>query len=123
MRRVTAGWPMATVMLIGVLVFLTGAAAAFEPMPRVEPEVLGLDPGGLDDFLDELEAVDGARSVVVVHRDRVVAEDYWWGSSISLHHVRSVTKSITMTPAKPSGTANMTMNGSMNERNSSTMTR
>ncbi len=97
MRRVTAGRPMATVMLIGVLVFLTGAAAAFEPLPRVEPEILGLDPGGLDDFLDELEGVDGARSVVVVHRDKVVAEDYWWGSSISLHHVRSVTKSITST--------------------------
>jgi CubicO group peptidase (beta-lactamase class C family) len=97
MRRVTAGWPMAMVMLIGVLVFLTGAAGAFEPLPRVEPEILGLDPGGLDNFLDELEAVEGARSVVVVHRDRVVAEDYWWGSSTSLHHVRSVTKSITST--------------------------
>jgi len=95
MRRVTAGRPLATVMLIGVLVFLTGAAEAFEPLPRVEPEVLGLDAGRLDNFLDELEAVDGARSVVVVHRERVVAEDYWWGSSISMHHVRSVTKSIT----------------------------
>jgi len=97
MRRVLAGWPMTAVILIGAAVFFAATAEAFEPLPRVEPEILGLDPGGLDDFLDELEGVDGARSVVVVHRDRVVAEDYWWGSSATLHHVRSVTKSMTST--------------------------
>ena len=97
MKRVAAGWPTVAVILIAVLVFLAGVAEAFEPLPRVEPEALNLDPDRLDDFLDELESVDGARSVVVVHRDRVVAEDYWWGSSVSLHHVRSVTKSITST--------------------------
>ena len=97
MRRVAAGRLTVGLILLGALRLLAGAAGAFEPLPRVEPEILDLDPGGLDDFLDELEGVDGARSVVVVHRDLVVAEDYWWGSSASLHHVRSVTKSITST--------------------------
>ena len=97
MRRVAAGRLTVGLILLGALQLLAGAAGAFEPLPRVEPEILDLDPGGLDDFLDELEGVDGARSVVVVHRDLVVAEDYWWGSPISLHHDRSVTKSITST--------------------------
>jgi len=97
MKRVAAGWPTVAVILIAAPVFLAGVAEGFEPLPRVRPEALDLNPDRLDDFLDELESVDGARSVVVVHRDRVVAEDYWWGSSVSLHHVRSVTKSITST--------------------------
>jgi CubicO group peptidase (beta-lactamase class C family) len=83
--------------MIGALQLLAGPTEAFEPLPRVEPEALDLDPNRLDEFLAELESVDGARSVVVVHRDRVVVEDYWWGSAASLHHVRSVTKSITST--------------------------
>jgi len=97
MKRVAAGRPTAALIMIGALQLLAGPAEAFEPLPRVEPEALDLDPNRLDEFLAELERVDGARSVVVVHRDRVVVEDYWWGSSASLHHVRSVTKSITST--------------------------
>ena len=39
----------------------------------------------------------GAQSVVVVHRDRVIADAYWNDSATTLRHVRSVTKSITST--------------------------
>jgi CubicO group peptidase (beta-lactamase class C family) len=80
-------------------VFLLAAvpAVAFEPLQRATPDFLGVDPGGIERFLDELDRVPGARSVVVVYRDRVIAEAYWTGTAATLHHVRSVTKSVTST--------------------------
>ena len=37
MRRVSAEWPMAAVILIGAVAYFAAAAEAFEPLPRVEP--------------------------------------------------------------------------------------
>ncbi len=72
-------------------------AFAFEPLPRTAPEALGIDPAGIDRFLHDLDQVQGAQSVVVVHRNQVVAEAYWTGSASTLRHLRSVTKSVTST--------------------------
>ena len=41
--------------MIGALQLFAGAAAAFEPLPRAEPEDLGIDPAGIARFLNELE--------------------------------------------------------------------
>lgn len=97
MKRVAAGWPTAALMMFGALQLFAGAVAAFEPLPRAEPEDLGIDPAGIARFLNDLERAPGARAAVVVHRDLIIAEEYWWGSGITLNHVRSVTKSITST--------------------------
>ena len=72
-------------------------SVAFEPLPRTAPEALGIDSAAVDRFLRELDRVVGAQSVVVVHRDQVVAEAYWSGSASTLRHVRSVTKSVSST--------------------------
>ena len=80
-----------------VCLIVTVQAGAFEPLPRATPESLGIDPAGIDHFLTELDRVPGARAVVVVHRDRIVAEAYWSGSATTLRHIRSVTKSFTST--------------------------
>lgn len=70
---------------------------SFEPLPRAEPESVGIQSAALDSFLSELDRVPAAQSVVVVHRDRIVAEAYWTGSAATLRHVRSVTKSVSST--------------------------
>ena len=72
-------------------------ASSFEPLPRTAPEALGIDPAGIARFLQDLEEVPGAQSVVVAHRGQVVAEAYWTGSASTLRHVRSVTKSVSST--------------------------
>ena len=81
----------------GALLAVAAVASAFEPLPRTTPESVGIDSVRLKEVLGELERVDGARSVVVVHRGMVVDEAYWSGSETTLHHVRSVTKSVTST--------------------------
>ncbi len=81
-----------------ILIALVGLhAGAFEPLPRAAPESLGISGAGIDGFLRELDQVRGAQSVVVVHRDRIVAEAYWTGSASTLRHVRSLTKSVSST--------------------------
>ncbi len=72
-------------------------AGAFEPLPRTAPAALGIDSAAVDRFLQDLDRVPGAQSVVVVHRGQVVAEAYWTGTASTLRHVRSVTKSVSST--------------------------
>ncbi len=55
MKRVAAGWPTVALIMIGALQLFAGAAA-FEPLPRAEPEDLGIDPAGIARFLNELES-------------------------------------------------------------------
>jgi len=79
------------------LLVVAAVASAFEPLPRSTPESVGIDPVQLEQALEDLERVDGARSAVVVHRGMVVDEGYWFGSETTVHHVRSVTKSMIST--------------------------
>lgn len=91
-RRWTGtGWLVAAVQLAAMHAF------AFEPLPRTPPEALGIDAAGIESFLHDLDQAPGAQSVVVVHRNQVVAEAYWTGSASTLRHVRSVTKSVSST--------------------------
>jgi CubicO group peptidase (beta-lactamase class C family) len=90
-RRIALG------LLVAVCQITALRAGAFEPLPRTPPETLGIDAAGIDRFLHDLDQVPGAQSVVVVHRDQVVAEAYWTGSASTLRNLRSVTKSVTST--------------------------
>jgi len=94
---VAAGRVADLCLLAGILFGAAAVAVAFEPLPRATPESVGIDPVRLEEVLREIEEVDGARSVVVAHRGMVVDEAYWFGSETTLHHVRSVTKSVTST--------------------------
>jgi CubicO group peptidase (beta-lactamase class C family) len=90
-RRTGRGWLIVVWQIVAVQAF------AFEPLPRTPPEALGIDAAGIDRFLHDLDQVPGAQSVVVVHRNQVVAEAYWTGSPSTLRQLRSVTKSVTST--------------------------
>ncbi|NOZ93435.1 MAG: serine hydrolase [Acidobacteria bacterium] len=72
-------------------------AQAFEPLPRMTPARAGIDPVALDGALEDLGRAPGIYSVVVIRHDAVLAERYWRGSPETLHHLASVTKSVTST--------------------------
>ena len=95
-KRVSRGRRLLSIFC-GVAQFFAVHALGFEPLPRTSPETLGIDAAGIGLFLHELEQVPAAQAVVVVHRNRVVAEAYWTGSASTLRHVRSVTKSVSST--------------------------
>ena len=95
--RARVGSLVAGFIVCCALLVVATVAAAFEPLPRATPESVGIDPVQLEQALEDLERVNGARSAVVVHHGMVVDEAYWFGSETTLHHVRSVTKSVTST--------------------------
>ena len=84
-------------VFFAVVQFFAFHAFGFEPLPRAAPESLGIDSAAVEQFLEELDGVPAAQSVVVVHRGRVVAEAYFTGTASTLRHVRSVTKSVSST--------------------------
>jgi len=71
--------------------------SAFEPLPRAEPEQLGINAGLLEQAMDSFAGVEGLWAVVVVRNGNLVAESYFQGGPEELHPVWSVTKSITST--------------------------
>jgi CubicO group peptidase (beta-lactamase class C family) len=84
------------------ILILTLFAAAlpcqgFEPLPRAAADSHGIPEAALAAFVEDISAAPGARSLVVVHRGHVIAEAFWSGTPETLHHVRSVTKSVSST--------------------------
>lgn len=77
-----------------VLLLAACTSLAYEPLPRAAPESLGIDSGRLDRSIGDLSRAAGARAVVVVCLGHVVGEAHWYGDDDTLHHVRSVTKSV-----------------------------
>jgi CubicO group peptidase (beta-lactamase class C family) len=83
-----------------LILTLLGAAhpgLSFEPLPRSEVDSHGISASALEAFVEEVRAAPGARSLVVVHRGHVIAEAFWSGTPETLHHVRSVTKTVSST--------------------------
>ncbi len=89
---------MATAGLLASAVFAVPPPAwGFEPLPRMTPARAGIDPAAMDRALEDLGGAPGIYSVVVVRHGAVVAERYWRGAPETLHHLASVTKSVTST--------------------------
>jgi len=81
------------------LVAFVPAAEAWgsEPLPRKAPAAAGVDGVALEAALDDLGRAPGIYSVVVVRHGALVAERFWRGGPETLHHLASVTKSVTST--------------------------
>jgi len=85
---------LATVALLALAPLVAGA---FEPLPRADPTTAGIDPAQLEQALDAMQQIRGARSVVVVRGGSLVAESHWYAPADALHPIWSVTKSVTST--------------------------
>ncbi len=84
-----------TLVLVLLGILAPASLHAFEPLPRMTPSSVGIDPVALDQALVAFSQVEGAWSIVVVRQGAVVAERYLVTSPETLHPVWSVTKSLT----------------------------
>ncbi len=97
-QRGRASGPVAAAgLLLAALLVPVPPGWGFEPLPRIKPAGAGIDPVALDEALEDLRQAPGIYSVVIVQHGGVVAERYWRGSAETLHHLASVTKSVTST--------------------------
>jgi CubicO group peptidase (beta-lactamase class C family) len=90
---------LAAAVLVPALLGHVTIAEAKSSLPRGTPEAEGVDSGGVQKFVEALEArVDAVHSVMLVRHGKVVAEG-WWGpyQAADPHVMYSVTKSFTST--------------------------
>src|SRR5688572_11928028 len=86
---------LAAAVLVPALLGHVTIAEAKSSLPRGTPEAEGVDSGGVQQFVEALEArVDAVHSVMLVRHGKVVAEG-WWGpyQAADPHVMYSVTKS------------------------------
>ena len=92
------GYSVNRAVVIGcVICWCVGAIFAFEPLPRAEPEAVGINAVKLDQAVEAMGRVHGVWSVVVVRKGSVVADAHFIYQPETLHSVWSVTKSVTST--------------------------
>lgn len=70
---------------------------AAQSLPRQDPDEVGADADALESAFSNAGELRNIRSLVVVRSGSVIQERYWVGDESYLHHVRSVTKSVTST--------------------------
>jgi CubicO group peptidase (beta-lactamase class C family) len=83
----------AFVMLMG-----TAVAAASAPLPRAEPEAMGVSSAAVLDFIRGADEIDSFHGVVLVRHGKVVAEGWWAPYDAETRHALfSLSKSFTST--------------------------
>ncbi len=88
----------ATWAAFGILLTGLAIASASEPLPRAEPEAMGVSSAAVLDFIREADDIDSFHGVMLVRHGKVVAEGWWAPYDAETRHALfSLSKSFTST--------------------------
>jgi len=87
---------MKNLLHTALVVILSSAACAAQPLPRDTPAAQGVSSSAVRDFVQALDRIDGLHGVVVVRHGQVIAEGWWTPYDAGHRHMLySLSKSFT----------------------------